>query len=241
MKKLVFSLAVLLLAFSCTSIKSIKQTGKRLEEVRLKSISFKNELNMNFLLYFPENYTPNNEWPLLIFLHGKGERGDDLEKVKVHGPPKRIEQGHDYPFIVAAPQCPANSRWSVSKLDNWLRWLLAQLPVDEKRIYLTGLSMGGLGTWAWAADRPDRFAAIAPICGGGEVRSAEMLTRLPIWAFHGALDKVIPLSRSQEMVDAIDSLAGNIQFTIYHDATHNSWTRTYDNPELTDWFLRQHK
>ena len=212
-----------------------------MEEVRLDHISFENELNMNFLLYFPENYTPDKEWPLLIFLHGIGERGDDLEKVKIHGPPQKIEQGHEYPFVVAAPQCPVDSRWSVSKLDNWLTWLLTQIPVDEKRIYLTGLSMGGLGTWAWAADRPDRFAAIAPICGGGEVRSAEMLKNLPIWVFHGARDQVIPISRSQEMVDAIDSLGGNIKFTIYHDATHNSWTKTYNNPELVSWFLKHHK
>jgi predicted peptidase len=241
LQKYGYFLAILLISFSCTSLKIIKHTDKRMEEIRLNHVPFEAELDMDFLLYFPDDYTPDKNWPLLVFLHGIGERGDDLEKVKVHGPPKRIEQGYEYPFIVAAPQCPADSRWSVSKLDNWLTWLLTQLPVDKKRIYLTGLSMGGLGTWAWAADQPDRFAAIAPVCGGGEVRSAEMLTKLPIWAFHGALDPVIPISRSQEMIDAISALGGNVQFTIYHDATHDSWTKTYDNPELVNWFLKHHK
>ncbi len=121
-----------------------------------------------YLLYLPEGYAEQEaSWPLLLFLHGAGERGDSLDLVNVHGPPKLIEQGQGFPFIVVSPQCPVEQRWSVKTLDKLLNDIAAQYRVDEDRIYVTGLSMGGFGTWNLAARFPHRFAAIAPICGGG--------------------------------------------------------------------------
>ncbi len=138
-----------------------------------------------YLLYLPEGYAEQEaSWPLLLFLHGAGERGDSLALVNVHGPPKLIEQGQGFPFIVVSPQCPEDQRWSVKTLDKLLNDIVAQYRVDEDRIYVTGLSMGGFGTWNLAARFPHRFAAIAPICGGGvgmttlyKIRNSNLDTR----------------------------------------------------------------
>jgi predicted peptidase len=117
----------------------------------------------------------------------------------------------------------------------------ARYKVDKKRIYLTGLSMGGYGTWALAAAYPERFAAIAPICGGGSRIMSLRLKDMPIWVFHGAKDKVVSIEESEEMVKAIRNRGGNVKFTIYPDAGHDSWTESYNNQELYDWFLEHSK
>jgi predicted peptidase len=207
----------------------------------LKEYLLKTSSKMNYLLYIPSDHHKGKKWPLLIFLHGYGEQGDDLEKVKRHGPTRRIREGHEFPFIVAAPQCPKDSWWSISELDQWLDFLIKELPVNERQIYLTGLSMGGFGTWAWAIDRPDRFGAIAPVCGGGESFLAWRIKDIPIWVFHGAKDDVLPIRRSQEMVDALKKYKADIKFTVYADAGHDSWTETYANPDLYKWFLKHKK
>jgi len=111
--------------------------------------------------------------------------------------------------------------------------------VDRRRVYLTGLSMGGFGTWSLAAANPKRFAAIAPICGGGNTADAKKLATLPMWVFHGAKDPTVPVQRSREMVEAIKVAGGNIKYTEYPEAGHDSWTETYDNPALYEWFLAQ--
>lgn len=240
--KYFYIFGVFVFYMSCSSMRqALKPADVPLQEVRLNNYDLQTDLNMNFLLYFPQEYSPDKEWPLLIFLHGRGEQGNDLEKVKIHGPTRRIKEGAEFPFIVAAPQCPQGKWWSVAELDKWLDYLLRQLPVDKKRIYLTGLSMGGFGTWAWATDRPGRFAAIAPVCGGGDARLAWRLKNIPVWAFHGAKDNVVPISRSQEMVDALKKWEGNVKFTAYPEANHDSWTETYANPELYSWLLEQHR
>ena len=188
--------------------------------------------------YLPEGYAEQQEpWPLLLFLHGAGERGDSLALVNVHGPPKLIEEGQGFPFIVVSPQCPEDQWWSVKTLDKLLNDIVAQYRVDEDRIYVTGLSLGGYGTWDLAARFPNRFAAIAPICGGGEPSRACRFKHLPVWAFHGAQDEVVPLERSQEMVDALQQCGSDARLTTYSDAGHDSWTETYDNPELYEWLL----
>jgi predicted peptidase len=173
-KNIIWLLGAVTFVIACTSMNTLKPSSNRMEEFHL-STSISGPLDINFLLYFPKDYNPDKKWPLLIFLHGKGERGDDLEKVKIHGPAKLIKEGRDFPFIIAAPQCPDSSWWSTVVLDRWLSYLLTRLPVDQTRIYLTGLSMGGFGTWAWAMERPDRFAAIAPICGWGIVNRAFLM------------------------------------------------------------------
>ena len=194
---------------------------------------------MQYLLYLPDDYTElKTKWPLILFLHGAGERGDSLQKVKVHGPPKLIDNGKTFPFIILSPQCPKNQGWTTDVLDALLKDVSKRYRVDKNRTYVTGISMGGYGTWALAAKYPDRFAAIAPICGGGYLKKAELLKHLPIWVFHGANDKVVPLQRSQEMVDVLKKVGWNVKFTIYPEAGHDSWTETYNNPELFEWFLK---
>lgn len=199
------------------------------------------DVQMNYLLYLPKDYESQDSWPLVLFLHGAGERGDDLNLVKTHGPPKLIEQGKDFPFIVVSPQCPRERQWEPLELSALLDDVIARHKVDEDRIYVTGLSMGGFGTWRLAAYSPERFAAIAPICGGGEVYWTRRLTHLPVWVFHGAKDQSVPLERSQQMVDALERNGGNVKLTIYPDAGHDSWTQTYDDPEFYKWLLSQRR
>lgn len=197
----------------------------------------------NYLLYLPEDYSKKRHWPLMIFLHGAGERGSDLKKVKVHGPPKIVETKKDFPFILVSPQCPKDVWWpeKVEVLIALVDDIAARYKVDKKRIYLTGLSMGGYGTWALAAQYPDRFAAIAPICGGGSLVMSFNLKNMPIWVFHGAKDKVVSIEESERMVKEIRKLGGEVKFTIYPDAGHDSWTESYNNQELYDWFLEHSK
>jgi predicted peptidase len=195
-----------------------------------------------YLLYLPKEYGQDRskKWPMLLFLHGSGERGDDLEAVKKHGPPKLIEQGKEFPFIVVSPQCPDGEGWDSRVLNALLDEVMKKYAVDADRVYCTGLSMGGFGTWQLAEDYPDRFAAIAPICGGGNPSKAALLKNVPVWAFHGAKDPVVPIQREQDMVDALKAAGGDVKFTIYPDAGHDAWTETYNNPELYDWLL-QHR
>jgi len=196
-------------------------------------------VQMEYLIALPQDYDKQEKFPLLLFLHGSGERGNDLEKVKVHGPPKLISAGKKFPFIVASPQCKEDKWWEPIELVALLDELVSTYKVDTDRIYVTGLSMGGFGAWRLAAYAPDRLAAIAPICGGGEPYWGKIMAGLPVWAFHGAKDDGVPVERSQAMVDAIKKAGGNPKLTIYPDADHDSWTRTYDNPELYEWLVAQ--
>ena len=199
------------------------------------------EVAIQYLLYLPPNYDAGKKWPLLLFLHGAGERGDDLDLVKVHGPPKLIEQGKDFPFIVVSPQCPKGRRWEPTALIALLDEIEKDYSVDSDRIYVTGLSMGGFGSWALASFAPERIAAIAPICGGGETYWARRLTKIPVWAFHGGKDRVVPMERSKVMVEAVKKSGGDAKLTIYPDAGHDSWTETYNNAKLYEWLLEQHR
>ena len=201
-------------------------------------------LNCEYLLFLPEGYSEKKQgWPLILFLHGAGERGSDLKKVKVHGPPKIVEKQRDFPFIVVSPQCPEEDWWTdkVEVLINLLDDIVAEYNVDTERIYLTGLSMGGYGSWALAAEYPKRFAAVAPICGGGNRIMTFRLKDVPVWAFHGAQDSVVPLKQSEEMVKAIKARGGDAKLTVYPNAGHDSWTETYKNKELYEWFLTHRK
>ena len=198
-------------------------------------------LSCKYLLFLPEGYGKEQKrWPLMLFLHGAGERGDDLNKVKVHGPPKIVDKQKDFPFIVVSPQCPEDDWWTTKTevLINLLDDIITRYEVDTDRIYLTGLSMGGYGSWALASEYPDRFAAVVPICGGGNRIMSRTLKDMPIWAFHGAKDSVVPVEESKAVVEAINDRGGNAKLTIYPDANHDSWTETYDNPEVYDWLLK---
>jgi predicted peptidase len=203
---------------------------------------------IHYLLFTPAEYeTDERRWPLLLFLHGLGECGNnELDRVKIHGPPKLVETRPDFPFVLVAPQCPpppggiedVPKAWKAEQLIKLVDHICDQMRIDRSRVYVTGLSMGGFGTWRLVAAYPDRFAAAAPICGGGEPQGmATSLRRIPIWAFHGERDSVVPLARSREMVDAVSAAGGRVRLTVYRDVEHDSWTRTYDNPELYDWLL----
>jgi predicted peptidase len=196
---------------------------------------------MDYLLYLPQDYENRDSWPLVLFLHGAGERGDDLELVKKHGPPKIVGTGGGFPFVLVTPQCKANRWWEPIFLTALLDDICANYKIDEEQIYVTGLSMGGYGTWSLAAHTPKRFAAIVPICGGGDPKWAPRLAHLPVWVFHGARDKTVKLEQSQKMVDALKEHDGNVRFTVYPEAEHDSWTETYDNPDLYTWLLEQRR
>ncbi len=196
-------------------------------------------VKMKYLLYLPKDYDAQLSSPLLLFLHGAGERGDNLDAVKIHGPPKLIEVGQALPFIVVSPQCPKDKSWEPFELSALLDEIVEKYKVDQDRIYVTGLSMGGFGTWSLAAASPYRLAAIVPICGGGDPQSARRIAHLPVWVFHGAKDSTVPLERSEKMVEALKKSGGNVRFTVYPNAGHDSWTEAYANPQLYEWLLQQ--
>jgi predicted peptidase len=207
---------------------------------------------LNYLLFVPEGYgkEPRKKWPLILFLHGVGERGDnpeELELLKEVGLPTLLEQQADFPFIVLSPQCPTDSNWEsqLDDVDALLDEVAATYAVDPDRVYLTGLSMGGFGTWALALRHPDRFAALVPIAGGyrfGSDATPESICDLkdvPVWVFHGAQDTLVLPSQSEVMVSALQACGADVRFTLYPDAEHDSWTETYGNPELYAWLLEQ--
>jgi len=208
--------------------------------------------DVNYLLFLPKGYDEKAEkrWPMILFLHGAGERGTDIWKVAVHGPPKNVATHPDFPFIVVSPQCPERQVWSRDVLLGLLDEVTAKYAVDTSRVYLTGLSMGGYGTWDLGLTHPERFAAIVPICGGGQIISVLLsssdrgraLKSLGVWAFHGGKDPVVPLEESQRMVDALKK-AGveDVHLTVYPEAGHDAWTETYTNPKLYDWLLKHER
>jgi predicted peptidase len=202
-------------------------------------------VKLEYLLYLPKGYgkgsnAAKKKWPLMLFLHGSDERGDNLEMVKLHGPPNLIEGGQEFPFIIVSPQCPAGDGWTRAPLGPLLDDLEQQLQVDTTRIYLTGLSMGGAATWGVANDFPNRFAALVPICGRGDKLWMRNIAHLPVWAFHGAKDDVVPLEQTTRLVDELKRLGSKkVKFTVYKNAGHDSWTRAYANPKLYEWMLAQ--
>ena len=247
-----------------------------------KSITKK--VGYQYLLSLPTGYdaASDKKWPVILFLHGSGERGTDPWKVAVHGPPKLIRgpvphvaaptpaSGTKAPppppaetaearalreqsaaflkanFIVVSPQCPAGTWWDDDGVLALLDEITAHHNTDPTRHYLTGLSMGGFGTWSVAMKYPERFAAIVPICGGGSTVDLRRtgrdkkaaLTSLGVWVFHGAKDPTVLLEESETMVAALKKTGvTDLKFTVYPDAKHDSWTETYNNPQLYAWLL----
>lgn len=209
-----------------------------------KELSFKLETLTGFLVYTPVNYRKDETatWPLILFLHGMGERGDSIALVTVHGPPKNVKTNNDFPFIVVSPQLSDKvRRWSTSELSALLDEIIAIYRIDTSRIYLTGLSMGGYGTWSWASAEPERFAAIAPFCGGGNPEEAYKIGNIPTWVFHGEEDKAVSITESEKMVEALGKAGGNVRFTRYSNTGHLCWDEAYDSGILYDWFLHIRK
>ena len=190
-----------------------------------------------FVEYSPEN--AQNGLPMIIQLHGAGERGEggeDLKLVDVHGFSKMIND-KDFPCIFIMPQCPKNSFWAarVESIALFVKGVIEEYGVDPDRVYLTGLSMGGYGTWFTAMAHPDLFAAIAPVCGGGMAWNAGVL-KMPVWAFHGVCDDTVSVTQSDEMVAKLTSLGHDVKYSRIENVGHNVWENAY-NEELINWLL----
>lgn len=215
-----------------------------------------------YWLYLPEDgRRKDRKLPVVVFLQGMGERGNNLDQVLAHGPPKLTASGKSFPFIMIAPQCPndgnrgrrnATSFWwhpggPVDKVRNILDFESNRLGnVDPNRIYITGLSMGGFGTYQIVTRYPDYFAAAAPICGhGNRIKDKEAFQkafpRIPVWAFHGDKDNGVRLSEQRKTITLLEEGGANIKFTVYPGVGHDSWTRTYNNPALYEWLLSQNR
>jgi predicted peptidase len=207
-------------------------------------MAFERKVTVNtsgrYLLSLPGDYTQQNRkrFPLILFLHGSGESGSDLDKVKLHGPPKLIEQGRKLPFVIVSPQCPAPVGWDPITLLGLLDEIQSKYRIDRDRVYLTGLSMGGYGTWKLASMAPERFAAIAPVCGGGDPAWAPILKDLPIWSTHGDKDPAVPIGREIPLIDALKNMGSTVRFDIIQDAGHDVWTDFYEKSEFYDWLLK---
>lgn len=217
---------------------------------------------LRYRLLPPAKVEPGKKYPIVLFLHGAGERGDDNKLQLLYLPEwmTRPEWREKYPCYFVAPQLPKGKYWAGLRLSRdalppaadappsegelvyaALEGLIKELPIDPARVYLTGLSMGGYGSWALAANHPDRFAAVVPICGGGDINWASKLKDVPIWAVHGDADKVVPPVRSREMVDALKAVGGKIKYTELKDVAHDSWTPAYNDVGVLEWMFEQHK
>ena len=235
-------------ALTLTTAMSEENKPDRVQQVHSFSKRVARTVNLDYLLFLPKDYDaqPRKQWPVILFLHGAGERGSDVWAVAQHGPPKLVREKPGFPFIVISPQCPERQTWQNDALLALLTDVLKQYRGDPTRVYLTGLSMGGFGSWSLGLENPDRFAAIAPICGGGDPlktllvdpKKADALKTLGVWAFHGGKDPVVKLAESERMVAAVRQTGNaDVQFTVYPEAGHDSWTEAYNNPKLYEWFL----
>ena len=202
-------------------------------------------VQLKYLWFEPNGIRTGERRPLVLFLHGAGERGDDLSLLHRHGVPRMTADESDWPFFACSPQCPADSTWLVEDdaVMALLDSLLARHPIDPDRVYLTGLSMGGGGTWHLGAAYPDRFAALAPICGESSPYRLQPIARMgvPVWVFHGIDDGVIPVHHTERAVQALRDAGAEPRVTLYPDTDHDSWTRTYEDPEFWTWLLAQRR
>ena len=178
-------------------------------------------------------------WPLVVFLHGSGERGSDLHQVRAHGPPRHAAAGREYPFVLCSPQLQAGSRWQPERLHTLLRVLQQRWRVDANRVIATGMSLGGHGVWDWAAAYPDDLAAMVPVCGYGNPTHVCRARQVPVRAYHGAADTVVPVAGQQACIDALRGCGGRADFIVYPGVGHNAWEPAYDDPELVPWLMKQ--
>jgi len=233
-----------------SALMALSTATSTLHAQTLTAESFQAEVKVNvgyeYLLSLPEDYITapaDKKWPLVVFLHGAGERGSDLEMLKKHGPPKLLAAGQKFDAIIACPQVPAGDIWNPYGVKALVDELLKNHRIDTSRLYLTGISMGGFGTWDTVMQYPDLFAAALPVCGGAGVKFilADRLKTLPIWIFHGGKDPVVEPAYSQRMFGALNKIGAPVQLTMYPELSHDSWTRTYDDPKVWEWLFQQKK
>jgi poly(3-hydroxybutyrate) depolymerase len=191
-----------------------------------------------YLLYLPQAYASKKSWPLLLYLHGAGERGEDPSQLERQGPCHYISQGYGLPLIVLAPQCPKDQCWNSEQLLALLDCAEVEFNVDKDRVYVGGFSMGGRGTWELAAAAPDRFAAILPVAGTGNVEDAEKLKNLPLWAFHGDQDQIVPFQGSTEIIKAIKAHGGRPKLTVFEHTGHGIGNHVFSRTDVYQWLLR---
>ncbi len=214
---------------------------------------------LKYRLLKPADFNPDRTYPLVVFLHGAGERGSDNTAQLKHGMKEFLtpERRNDYPCYVLAPQCPTGKRWvevdwsasshshpeqpsdTLRLVHDLVIEMTTSANVDKRRVYIMGLSMGGYGTWDAIARYPELFAAAIPICGGGDPAVVERYVQLPIWCFHGDRDNAVPVERSRTMIDALKKAGGNPKYTEYEGVGHDSWTATFANPEVYQWLFQQ--
>lgn len=191
-----------------------------------------------YIIKYPDCYKEGEKYPVIIFLHGAGSRGNDINILENNPYFNIVNNYSNFPFITVAPQCSNNTWFDMfEQLKKFACKISDENFADKTRIYLMGASMGGYGTWQLAMSIPEVFAAIVPICGGGMYWNAGRLVNLPVWAFHGAKDTVVFKEESIKMVDAVNACGGNAKLTIYPENRHDAWSDTYNNPEVFDWLL----
>lgn len=219
---------------ACAPLRTTSSEGPRAGEQRPWRVG-----DERVWVWMPRDKPYRDSWPLLVFLHGSGERGSDLAQVKVHGPPKLIAEGAEWPMVVVSPQLEVGATWNPERLHALLERLKSELDVDPRRCLATGLSLGGHGVWNWACAYPRDLAGIAPVCGYGDPARVAAMRGVPVRAYHGDADTVVPLTRQQACIDALRAAGGTASFTIYPGVTHDSWTPAYRDPELIPWLRKQ--
>ena len=226
----------------CGSASALEPTAPQPGKQVQQHFSLNENESMGYWVYLPEGYEPEKKYPLVIFMHGRGERGDDLTVVLKHGPPRMVQEGKQFPFILISPQLSLKHPvWVASDVLKLVDHAEASYAVDQNRIYATGLSLGGGGTWAVGLAAPDRFAALLPICGKIDPKfpsQVKAIKHVPVWAFHGDADTAVPISETIDMVEGLKAVDGNVKFTTYPGVAHDSWSRTYSNPEVYQWLLQ---
>lgn len=197
---------------------------------------------LGYVIRFPDGYSEGRTYPVLLFLHGAGSRGSDIEQLCRHPFFQLTARHSGLPLICVAPQCPENSWFDIFEtLERFSVYLAHQPYTDASRLSLMGASMGGYAVWQLAMSLPELFAAAVPICGGGMYWNAARLADMPIWAFHGALDPVVLPEESQKMVDAVKQNGGDARLTVYPHNSHDAWSDTYTDPEVFRWLLEQRR
>ena len=203
----------------------------------MEEISFQ---NIRCVLRKPIDFNSEKKYPILLFLHGAGTRGNDIGKLCANPFFRLTDRHQNFPFVTIAPLCEENTWFDVWERLKALVNDITNLPfADQERIYVMGASMGGYATWQLAMSMADRFAAIVPICGGGMYWNAGRLVKVPIWAFHGAKDTAVLLEESVKMVEAVKRHGGEAKLTVYPENGHDAWSDTYSNPEVFSWLLHQ--
>ena len=200
------------------------------------------ELQLGMLRYvirYPDGFSNEKKYPIILFLHGAGGRGDNIDKLLSNPFFVLTEKHEKFPFVCVAPLCSKNTWFDMWEHLEKLVTEISSLPfADKDRIYLMGASMGGYATWQLAMSMPEYFAAIVPICGGGMYWNAGRLVDVPVWAFHGAKDTTVLLDESVKMVEAVKHHGGEAKLTVYPENSHDAWSDTYSNPEVFDWLLK---